>query len=279
MNKFTFRFSLLLGIGIFTLFLSACTTPYLTQPEIQELYQNQLQSIETSFQDYFSPLPENYQATTNLQLSFPKESLDGQVKYQSTKDTSLEKEEKSSISFQADFKNFEKNIPLQVSGSLLTLYKEKEMYLNIQDFSFFMGQGNAEAKFITLLAQQLAHKRIALDQKDIIGISVVETPSYSEIIKNLLTLYTPLPTTKFTPDSQTKNLFLGTISSLSPEYIATLEKNLQLVSDLIGLTISPKNITLNPTKESTITYRLPKKNTIEYHTQLYLATDTQTFTL
>ncbi|GHV27623.1 hypothetical protein FACS1894176_09700 [Bacteroidia bacterium] len=221
-----------MGIGVTTLFLSACSTPNFTQPEIQEIYQKQLQSIETSFQNYFSPLPENYQTSTQLQLSFPKNSLDGQATYQSIKDTSPKKEEKSSISFQAYFKNFGENIPLQLSGAVLTLYKDKEMYLNIQDFALFMGQGNAEAKFITLLAQQLANKRIALDKQEVIGISVVETPSYSEIIHNFLTLYTPLTDITYTQDLQAKNIFLGIITSLTPDYFITLETILQLASNL-----------------------------------------------
>ncbi|MDR2540354.1 MAG: hypothetical protein LBD11_00825 [Candidatus Peribacteria bacterium] len=279
MKKFTFHFSLLLGIGVSTLFLSACSTPDLTQPEIQDLYQKQLQSIENSFKTYFSPIPENYQTTTQLQLSSSKNSLDGQASYQSVKNTSLKKEEKSSISFQVDLKNFGENIPLQLSGALLSLYKDKEMYINIQDFSLFMGQGNAEAKFITLLAKQLANKRIALDKQEMIGISVIETPSYSEIIHNFLTLYTPLADITYTQDLQTKNRFLGTINTLSPDYLTSLETLLQLASDLAGIKLSRKNITLNPLKESTIEYQLPKKNTVEYTQRLYLTTETQTLTL
>lgn len=265
MKKFKFHFSLLLGIAASTLLLSACASPDLSQSEIQELYQKQFQSLTSPLQEYFSYIPEQYQTTTQLQLSFPENSLDGQAAYQSTKETSPDKSEKNSLSFQADLKNFGENVPLQVSGALLTLYKDKDFYVNIQDFFLFMGSGNAESNFITLLAQQLSQKWIILDKQETIGVNIVEIPEYSDIINTITTLYTPLPT--------------GEISTLSPDYLTSIKNIIEIISNLIEIPITSENITLDPNKESSVIYSLPKKNTPEYSANIYLTTDTQSFTL
>jgi hypothetical protein len=266
----------LLASSIIAFLLSACSTPDYTQSQIAALYQKQLQSTQTSLQDIFSNIPKDNQSITQLQLTLPSDAIQGNINYQSIKNTK-EKAEKNNISLNGNLQDLEKNLPLQFSGNFLTLYTGNQMYLSIQDFLLFMGTGNTEAKFFTLLAQQLANKRIALDQQNSIGINIIEIPTYSEILENLFKLYTPFDAT-FTPILNTKNEFINKISTLPSEYLTTLKTTIQLISDLAGLEISTENLSLNPEKESTTHYKLSEKNKPEYLSALYLTTDTHTFT-
>ncbi|MDR3169449.1 MAG: hypothetical protein LBU27_06975 [Candidatus Peribacteria bacterium] len=256
--------------------LSACSTPDYTQSQLAALYQKQLQSTQTSLQDIFSHISKDTQSSTQLQLTLPSDSIQGTINYQSIKSTK-EKAEKNNISLNGNLQDLEKNLPLQFSGNFLTLYTGNQMYLSIQNFSLFMGTGNTEAKFFTLLAQQLANKRIALDQQNTIGINIVEIPTYSEILENIFKLYTPFDAT-FTPILNTKNEFINKISTLPLEYLTTLTTTIQLISNLAGLEISTENLSLNPEKESTTHYKLSEKNKPEYTSALHLTTDSHTFT-
>ncbi|MDR0606780.1 MAG: hypothetical protein LBG52_00085 [Candidatus Peribacteria bacterium] len=229
MKKFTLYTTFFLGSFILIFFLSACSIPEYTQSEIASLYQKQFQSTTTSLQDVFATLPEHYQSITQLQLTLPTDAIQGNVTYQSIKNIQ-DTAEKSTISLNGNLKDLKNNLPLQFSGAFLMFYTGKQMYFSIQDFFLFMGSGNAEAKFITLFAQQLAHKRIALDQQDTIRVDIIEIPTYREILEHFLNLYTPLTPT-FTQVPDIKNTFEGKISTLSPAYLTSLKTVIQLISD------------------------------------------------
>ena len=133
------------------------------------------------------------------------------------------------------------------------------MHINIHNFNLFMGEGNIEANFINLLAQQVSNKRIILDQQENIGIAVVEIPTIPELIASMADLYDNKNFTYQTIDNA--NILQQQITALPPQHLSALKEIIDLATNFINLPISTNNLTLQTEKENTMTYTT-KKQTI-----------------
>jgi predicted small lipoprotein YifL len=260
---------------LFSLFLTACgTKPSLTLPEMETAYEQSLQTTLDTFQSYLTDLGDTQETQTNLTLTFPKSSnLQGNVDYASTK-YSQEQSEKSNLSFNVNLKNIKETTPIIASGSIDTLYTDQKMHFNIQDFNLFMGGGNAEVNFLNLLAKQLAHKRILLDQNETIGVSIIETPDYSLLLSQLSDFFTSKNLTTTAENNQSSSEIETTIASVNENHIASAQSLYTLLANLFSLPLLSGDYTLDTTNHNVALYTTSTNNGISgWRTTYYLVGD------
>jgi hypothetical protein len=141
-----------------------------------------------------------------------------------------------------------------------------------------MGQGNAEVSFINLLAQQLAHKRVALDQSERFGISVVETPDVSSLLSQIITLFSTKEIKADFPSTLPATYLSGAITSLDDTYLASAQHFYSLLANLAGLPLTTDELALDTSSDNFIGYETRKKNQVSKSTVINYRSSTHTFT-
>jgi hypothetical protein len=165
--------------------------------------------------------------------------------------------------------------PILASGSIDTLYTDNLMHFNIQNFNLFMGEGNAEINFINLLAQQLAHKRVALDKNESIGISIIETPDVSELLAQLSDFLTAKNLTYTCEDTALPCPTEYTVSEVNATHLASVQSLYTLLANLFDLPLPATDFTLDTTQINQIYYTTDHEEVVMNRTLNY-ATPEQT---
>ncbi|MDR2189855.1 MAG: hypothetical protein LBP53_01345 [Candidatus Peribacteria bacterium] len=261
-------------------FLMACASqqPTLSLAEMETIYENSLQTtILTPF--LFTPAPlenEALQTQTDLSVHFSSsQKLQGNLTYASN--TQGEKE-RATLQFNGQLQDTNNPIPFSASGTIDTLYTDPAFYFKIQDFHLFMGEGNAEVNFINLLAQQLAHKWISLEESERFGISVVKTPDISTILQHIITLFSAQKLQTEVSTSLPLHKISGRITTLDNSYIANAQTLYATLAQLAGIPLETEHLQLDTSATgNAITYTARKHQQVAYTTSIHYRSTTHTF--
>jgi hypothetical protein len=276
MKSFQFVFCLSLFF-----FLSACAPqPSLSLSEMENTYEASLSSL-------FSPLPffkeeraTSLQTQTDLSLALLSSSntLQGSLAFASTNYIQQE-QEKSHLQFTFGLQNSTTASPLFLSGNIDTLYLDHIFYFNIQDFILSMKETTPEVNFINLLAQQLTHTWVSLDNSEHFGISVVETPDFFTLWMQLLPLFSAQALKTDVPSSSPTQEITGTLTAVDETYVNHIQTFYTLVAQLANIPVQLEALRFDSSATGNqMKYVVNKNHQVTHSRTLNFHSSTHTFT-
>jgi len=157
--------SLIVFLGVFSIFLIACSTKTSSLGELQQQYTAEMQTTFSVVTEKLIKAESEGETTHQFVInSREKSSLQGEIAYTSTSQKDALDNELSDMLFSINIHNTNKTeTPILSSGDARVFYNDGDLLFYIKDFSLFMGEGNSEAAFINLFAKDLSHRRLALD--------------------------------------------------------------------------------------------------------------------
>ncbi|MDD2536917.1 MAG: hypothetical protein PHU61_00260 [Candidatus Absconditabacteria bacterium] len=225
--------SLIVFLGVFSIFLIACSTKTSSLGELQQQYTAEMQTTFSVVTEKLIKAESEGETTHQFVInSREKSSLQGEIAYTSTSQKDALDNELSDMLFSINIHNTNKTeTPILSSGDARVFYNDGDLLFYIKDFSLFMGEGNSEAAFINLFAKDLSHRRLALDNPQKFGLQIVDTMDTSLLLSSVQTLVS-LDSFSFSEDKEQKNSSFEASVAENTKYTKALSLGLSSLQDL-----------------------------------------------